>query len=269
MLSEFDDTLSRFARQPRPAESAELEEARRYVEACLDDWGWNVQRQRFEATGEEGAELKGQNLVAFHRDYPVGQKPRFCVGAHLDSRPDSPGADDNGSAVATLLEIARLLPESWPSESQLDLELVAFDLEENGMLGGAYRAAQHRSEGVDLRGMVSLEMLGYCDQSPGSQNLPRTLVGLYPDVGNFIAVIGNQISEELIAAFTAGLQEVSELPVEFLQVPENGELLQATRLSDHSPFWDEGFAALMITDTSFLAKSVLPYSRGYDRDIGF
>jgi hypothetical protein len=100
--------------------------------------------------------------------------------------------------------------------------------------------------------MAALEMLGYCAQSQGSQALPRTLVGKYPDVGNWIAVIGNQISGDLISAFREGMKSVAGLPVETLQVPDNGVWLQATRLSDHSPYWDAGYPALMITDTAFL-----------------
>ncbi|VAX41556.1 Putative aminopeptidase, partial [hydrothermal vent metagenome] len=179
-------------------------------------------------------------------------QPRFVVGAHLDSKPNSPGADDNGSAIAALLEIARLLPTLFNASPPCSLELVAFDLEENGMLGGAFHAASCKRENVDLRGMVSLEMLGYCDNTPGSQQLPKPLVGKYPDTGNFIAVVGNQNSDSLIENFAKGLKQVAGLPVETLQVPDNGNTLQATRLSDHSPFWDEGYAALMITDTSFM-----------------
>ena len=120
------------------------------------------------------------------------------------------------------------------------------------MLGGREHARLSKATNVDLRGMVSLEMLGYCDHSPGSQSLPRTLRGLYPDTGNFIAIIGNQNSTTLIEQFGVGMKTVSELPVETLQVPDNGNGLQATRLSDHSPFWDAGYPALMITDTSFM-----------------
>jgi hypothetical protein len=100
--------------------------------------------------------------------------------------------------------------------------------------------------------MVALEMLGYAVDTPQSQALPRSLVGKYPSVGNWIAVIGNQVSDRLIAVFRDGLKTVPDLPVETLEVPENGNLLQATRLSDHSPFWDAGYPALMITDTAFL-----------------
>lgn len=271
------DTLYRhveeLTRIPRPCHSAELETARRYVTSQLESSGWQVARHEFSVENDcgelnFGETLTGVNLIATRAGDPSSAarspggsspasptgsaSPRLCVGAHLDSRPDTPGADDNASAVAALLEIARVLNDEWPAETQLELELVAFDLEENGMLGGREHALRTRAEGVDLRGMISLEMLGYCDHTPGSQSLPRTLIGLYPDTANFIAIIGNQVSGPLIEGFRQGMVTVEGLPVETLQVPQNGEMLQAVRLSDHSPFWDEGFAALMITDTSFM-----------------
>lgn len=249
------------SRVPRPCHSAELEAARGYVTSLLTQSGWTVSRHEFRVENDRGdlnygETLHGCNLVATRpadsAEPSDPARPRLCVGAHLDSRPDTPGADDNASAVAALLEIARVLNDDWPPDARLELELVAFDLEENGMLGGREHALQTRAASVDLRGMISLEMLGYCDHAPGSQSLPRTLAGLYPDTANFIAVIGNQISGPLIESFRDGAVTVEGLPVETLQVPQNGELLQAVRLSDHSPFWDEGFAALMITDTSFM-----------------
>lgn len=240
------------ASSPRPAESQELKRCRAYVADCLEEAGWRVERQEFVATSGEGVRLNGVNLVARHANHLQTNGPQFCVGAHLDSRPDSPGADDNASAVAGMLEIARLLPESWPQAAALGLELVAFDLEEHMMLGGAEHVRRTRDANIELEGMVSLEMIGYCDNAHNSQKLPRSLVGKYPDTGNFIAVIGNQNSGGLIERYAKGMQRVPQLPVETLQVPSNGDYLQATRLSDHSPFWDAGYPALMITDTSFL-----------------
>lgn len=240
------------ASRPRPAGSRELEAARQYVTGFLEGAGWSVERDLFTAGLEPGPGLTGINLVAWHGGQRWTNGPRLCVGAHLDSRPETPGADDNASAVAALLELARLLPGCWPEHALLDLELVAFDLEECGMLGGAHHAQRHRTANVDLRGMAALEMLGFCNHAPCSQNLPRALTGLYPDVGNFIAIIGNQKSGGLIDSFRTGMRRVDGLPVETLQVPSNGDYLQATRLSDHSPFWDAGYAALMITDTAFL-----------------
>ncbi|MGQ0636999.1 MAG: M28 family peptidase [Planctomycetaceae bacterium] len=250
--SRLREHVAELASAPRPANSPQLDTARRYVAQWLAGMGWTVQPEPFTAPAETGQQLSGSNLLAEHPSHRWTSRPRFCLGAHLDSRENSPGADDNASAVAALLEIARLLPERWPEPAALDLELVFFDLEEYGMLGGTHRARHCRREHVDLRGMASLEMLGYCDQAPASQNLPRSLVGKYPDVGNWIAVIGNQISADLIARFRDGLKTVGGLPVETLQVPDSGVWLQATRLSDHSPYWDEGYPALMITDTAFL-----------------
>lgn len=237
---------------PRPAESPALERARQYVENELAYSGWQIERQPFDAESMYGEKLRGINLVARHHDHFDTALPQLCIGAHLDSRPDSPGADDNASAVAALLEIARLLPPVWPKSPRMGIELVAFDLEENNMLGGEAHARQYAAAGIDLRGMVSLEMLGYCDPRPGAQSLPRGLKGKYPETGDFIAIIGNQVSQPLIDRWRAGMQRSPELKVEWLSVPQNGEYLQATRLSDHSPFWDMGYAALMITDTSFM-----------------
>lgn len=244
--------LGELAATPRPAGSAELEAARKFVTREFESSGWSVSPQAWDVTADTGELLHGINLVAEHARHPLGGGPRFIVGAHLDSRPNSPGADDNISAVATLLEIARRLPLDWPDPSALDLELVVFDLEENGMLGGEFHARQCRERRIDLRGMVALEMLGYCDRRPKSQALPRSLVGLYPDVADFIAILGNQNSDALRRAFAAGMRDVPGLAVETVRLVENGNLLQASRLSDHSPFWDEGYPALMITDTSFL-----------------
>ncbi|MCA9015900.1 MAG: M28 family peptidase, partial [Planctomycetaceae bacterium] len=239
-------------RTTRPAGSPELEAARQYVIREFEVSGWVVERHPFQAQDSMLVTLSGQNLIARHPALSSPDKPRFCIGAHLDTRPETPGADDNTSAVAALLELGRLLPLFKESTWNWGIELVAFDLEENGMLGGAEHARFHQSQQSDLRGMVSLEMLGYCDPTPGSQTLPPELVGMYPNTGDFIAVVGNQNSTALIEAFQQGLQKVADLPVEALQVPENGEMLQASRLSDHSPFWDAGYPALMITDTSFL-----------------
>jgi Zn-dependent M28 family amino/carboxypeptidase len=131
------------------------------------------------------------------------------------------------------------------------LLLAAYDLEEAGIVGSSFHARALRKGGVDVHGMISLEMLGYTDHRPGSQNLPPELSHLYPDVGNFIGVCGNERSQALVQTTTAGLKSVPGLPVEFIVVPGSGALLPEVRLSDHSAFWDEGFQALMITDTSF------------------
>lgn len=247
--------LEFIASEPRYAETDRLEVCRQYCEQQLAAVGWKVARRSFTAIGSAGQSLNGINLVCCQKP-EARQRPRFVLGAHLDSREETPGADDNASAVAVLLETARLVVEKNILNSDaahaVELELVVFDLEEHGMLGGAFHAESCLAEQQDVCGMVSLEMLGYCSHAPGSQQFPPELADRFPDQGNFIGVVGNQKSAALIQNFCSAFQAVNDLPCEFLQVPDNGVYLPATRLSDHSPFWDAGFPAIMVTDTSFM-----------------
>jgi len=242
------------AAEPRYAESDRLERCRIYCEQQLTESGWTVERRPFSANDQMLRSTDGINLVAQQNSSAFENSDVFVLGAHLDSRENTPGADDNASAVAVLLEVARLLgtANNVAVPKEVDLELVVFDLEELGMLGGAFHAESCRQQDRSLIGMASLEMLGYCSHEPGSQTLPEGLRGIYPDVGDFIAVVGNQDSGNLIQHFANAFGLVNQLPCESLQVPDNGNPLPPTRLSDHSPFWDAGFPALMITDTSFL-----------------
>jgi Zn-dependent M28 family amino/carboxypeptidase len=186
------------------------------------------------------------------RPLPEGNElPLLVVGAHYDTVQNSPGADDNASAVAALLELGRWIRPWLDTSLGCRLQLVAYDLEEYGMVGSSLHANALHAAGAGVRGMISLEMLGYTDARPGSQRLPPGLIGMYPDVGNFIGVCGNEDSIDLLEAVTAALKGVEGLPVESITVPGKGEVFPQVRLSDHSSFWDVGFPALMITDTSF------------------
>jgi Zn-dependent M28 family amino/carboxypeptidase len=182
-----------------------------------------------------------------------GNGPLVIRGAHYDSLEETPGADDNASGVAALLELARWIAPRLSAADALtgQLQLIGYDLEEYGMDGSAAHSMKIRASGVTVRGMIALEMLGYTDLRPGSQNLPAPLRGLYPSVANFIGVCGNEASRNLVEAVTAGLKRIPDLPVEAIAVPGRGEALPDIRRSDHSQFWDRGFPALMITDTSF------------------
>jgi len=179
--------------------------------------------------------------------------PLLIVGAHYDSIPGSPGADDNASAVAALLELARWIGPRLRSGGpyRARLQLVAYDLEEDGLIGSFVHSGVLERAGTLLHGMIALEMLGYTDSRPGSQGLPPPLAPLYPDVGNFIGVVGNDASRGLLQFVTEAMKGVPGLPVEFLAVPGTGFILGETRRSDHASFWDRGYPALMITDTSF------------------
>jgi Zn-dependent M28 family amino/carboxypeptidase len=178
----------------------------------------------------------------------VQSLPLVLVGAHMDSVAGTPGADDNASGVAVLLETARLI-----ARAQLALQVLfcAFNLEELNMIGSTALAKKLNAAGAKIQAMISLEMLGYCDSRPASQKLPVGFGGLYPDRGDFIGVIGNWRSDALLRRFSVLMREVPGLGVQTLSVPGNGRLIPAARLSDHAPFWDLGYPALMLTDTAF------------------
>lgn len=254
-ITEIIQHVEFLAAEPRPAETSRLEGCRVYCEGALREFGWDVQRDPFTAISSSGQSRSGTNLIATRKGCDQ-QRPTLIIGAHVDSCEETPGADDNASAVAVLLELAHWLNEKYTEqqwkEHAVNLELLVFDLEEHGMLGGAHHAEACKAAGRNLIGMVSLEMLGYCDHQPGSQQMPPELAGRFPDTGNFIGLVGNQISGDLLLHFQKAFQLVDTVPCEILRVTDNGMQLPPTRLSDHSPFWDAGYPALMMTDTSFL-----------------
>src|ERR1051325_4542234 len=184
----------------------------------------------------------------------IGRMPQnrgdslLIIGAHLDSVQGTPGADDNASGLAVLLETARLLAGARTRHQPV---FCAFNLEELDMVGSTYFARKLRRANTKVAGMISIEMVRYTDSRPGSQKYPTGLSWMYPDRGDFIGVIGNWNSNSLLRSVARRMHRVSRLPVETLSVPGNGGLVPAVRLSDHSPFWDVGYPAVMITDTSF------------------
>jgi Zn-dependent M28 family amino/carboxypeptidase len=192
---------------------------------------------------QEGSEA-GTNLIL----RLPGQQPSLdplLVGAHYDGPLHSIGADDNATGVAALLELARRWSQSPPRRP---VWLVAFDQEEWGMLGSKALARDLRQAGQTLRLMVSLEMLGYT--SP-SQDYPLPAMRrVYGDVGDFIAVVGNASAALTLPQLARPMGK--HVKTKVLPVPNGGRALPDVRLSDHSPFWDAGYDAVMVTDTSFL-----------------
>ncbi|WP_414549150.1 M28 family peptidase [Anabaena sp. CCY 0017] len=174
--------------------------------------------------------------------------PPILIAAHYDGVPGTPGADDNATGVAVLLELARRFaaePVQYP------LRLVAFDMEEYGLLGSAEYAALLHEQRQPLRLMISLEMLGYRDFTPNSQRYPSPLERFYPNQGDFIALIGNLRTIGDLIGMSRNIRQVG-VPSQWLPVPNRGLIVPQTRLSDHAPFWDLGYPAMMVTDTAFL-----------------
>jgi len=180
----------------------------------------------------------------------AGELDPFVIAAHYDTVEGSPGADDNASAVATLLEAAHCLQ---PVSLKKTLVFAAFTLEEYGFIGSHYHIVEAKKNKRGFSGMISLEMVGYRDSKPGSQSYPVYVDEThYPDTGDFIAVVGNEPSAKLTHQVTEGMRKSEPaLPVEQLIVPGSGVEFTEVRLSDHSPFWEHAIPAVMITDTAF------------------
>lgn len=215
---------------------------KQYLRQQLEQWGI-VETHEFQVRGKIH-----QNLILNLPASTDNQKPPILIGAHYDAVPGTPGADDNATGVVVLLELARAFaaePLNYP------VRLVAFDMEEYGMLGSSQYAADLKQQQQPLRLMLSLEMLGYCDRSPGSQRYPTGLKYFYPNRGNFIALIGNLSAIPDLIHLSRSIRK-GGTPSEWLPVPYRGLIVPQTRLSDHSPFWDRGYRAMMVTDTAFM-----------------
>jgi Zn-dependent M28 family amino/carboxypeptidase len=172
------------------------------------------------------------------------------VGAHYDSVPGTPGADDNASGVAALLECARLTASL---ETHAGIAFVAFNREEDGLLGSADfvdNFLPHSSLNLDM--VHVLEMIGYCSRDPGSQRVPQGLPIQVPSVGDFISILGNRDSNHMVdRVLTQAVTYLPELTAVGLKVHVGVErYLPVLARSDHAAFWRAGIPALMWTDTA-------------------
>ena len=177
--------------------------------------------------------------------------PRLIVGAHYDAVTQTPGADDNASGVAGLIELAYLLKQAPPNGP---VELVAYALEEpphftTPDMGSAQHVQRLKQEGVQVTAMIALEMIGYFSDKKGSQTFPMALLKLcYPSRGNFISVVGSMKQRTLVRDIKAAMRGATDLAVHSLTAPR---ALPGIDYSDHRSFWEAGIDAVMITDTAF------------------
>ena len=229
-----------------------LKKTETYIRSIFRDIGLDPRSQTYRYEQMEVANIEAE--VSF------GDSPskRYVLGAHYDSVAGTVGADDNASAVAVLLETARQLVALKTDHSpDISVKFVAFALEEPPVYGTRFmgsrvyaRNARKSKENID--GMICLEMVGYTCQQPGCQDYPFPLMYFgYPEKGNFIGIVGNFKSRRFARGLTQAFLNNPELPVVKLTVPLNGWILPSVRLSDHASFWDEGFKAVMITDSAF------------------
>jgi len=222
---------------------AELEAAARYIESVLSHLGYEVAAQRFRYEREEVRNIE----IAVPGDTRAAEI--IVVGAHYDSVLGAPGANDNGSGVAALLELARLFRNAKPART---VRFVAFVNEEppfylTGEMGSEHYARRSRERGERIVAMFSLETIGYYSDEPGSQHYPFPLSLFYPSRGNFIAFVSNLGSRPLLHASIAAFRADAAFPSEGVAAPG---FVPGVDWSDHRSFWREGYPALMVTDTA-------------------
>lgn len=223
-----------------------LEAAGDYITDRFHAAGLKVHNHWFEAFGH-----RNRNIVATNPGHLPGnlkREPPLILGAHYDTVSRSPGADDNASGVAVMLEAVRLLSSLHLS---VPLVFIGFAQEEQHCLGSTLYAIKARRMGVRIQGVVVLECVGYASQQPRSQQPLSGLPVAIPDTGNFLGVVGNPEAAELKERFEKETgRYVPDLPLIGFLVPDAGHGFPDTRRSDHSPFWDAGYPALMMTDTA-------------------
>jgi len=214
-----------------------------YISRELERTGARVEEQvyRVDATSY-------RNISAF---YGPTNGPRIIVGAHYDSHGVTPGADDNASGVAGLIELGVLLGKQATNRA---IELVAYTLEEPPYFGTEHMGSAHHAAGVTQRneeiiGVIVLEMIGYFSDQRLSQSYPSLLLHcIYPHRGNFIAVVGRWDQGNWIKRVKIGMKGATGLSVRSIRAPAS---LPGIDFSDHRNYWAHGYQAVMLTDTAF------------------
>lgn len=232
-------------RHPHSAPHA-LTHAAEYLAARLAEYGWATSGQPFRALGKSYFNILG---VKWPPGRPAKDGPApLLIGAHYDTVVGSPGADDNASGLAVLLEAADRLRHLVVARP---VWLAAFCLEEHGLLGSRAFISGLKQTGQPVDGAIVLECVGYASRDAGSQRTPPGVPISLPSIGNFLGIVGNEASRDLLATVERNARRVApNTPTIALAVPGRGESLPDVRRSDHAAFWDEGYRAVMLTDTA-------------------
>jgi hypothetical protein len=247
---------------PRDASHVDgLTRAAAWIAEELARSGGRVDIQTFHASriGLDGATYR--NVVGSFG--PSGEDAeRVVVGAHYDACGPLPGADDDASGVAGLLELARQLGATPALPTRVDL--VAFASEEppffgSNDMGSARHAAALAGRGVRVRAMLTLEMIGFFSDAPDSQRFPSpVLLPFYPSRGDFIALVGRSDEASLARVVKGAMTGATSLPVRSMTAPV---VVAGADLSDHRSYWNAGYRAMMVTDTAFLRNGAYHTAR--------
>jgi hypothetical protein len=222
---------------------AELEAAASYIERELAAAGHSVRREEYRSdiapVRNLFIEIKGTALAG----------EIVVVGAHYDSVRGAPGANDNASGVAAVLELAHAFRDWQPARTW---RLVLFVNEEppffkTGQMGSRVHAERARSREERIVAMYSLETIGWYSDAPGSQHYPFPFSWFYPDRGNFLGFVANLASRRLLHETVSGFRKHGRFPSEGVAAPA---FIPGVDWSDHGSFWDTGYAGVMVTDTA-------------------
>jgi len=238
-----------------------LGEKAKYVEDTLRSFNLPVDNQEVSFNGRDY-----RNITATKEGFD-NENDLILLGAHYDAASGSPGADDNASGVAVLLEAANIISKLKLNKN---VQFSAFTLEEpqpqtiHFLIGSDLFAKESKRLKRSYKAVFILESVGYTDNEEGSQVTPPFVRSPVPKKGNFLGVIANRKSQSIMEAFCSiSDQYVPELSVVPYKVPFNGRIIPETRFSDHASFWDQGYSALMLTDTAMFRNP--HYHTSHDR----
>lgn len=245
-----------FPRNPTNKEN--LQKSADYIARHFTQAGAKVELQTYRVGTADYSNVIGR--------FGRGQAKKLVVGAHYDSCDETPGADDNASGTAGLIELAYLLGRTTLKS---EVELVAYTLEEppyfmSGSMGSVVHAGILAPEKSRILGVVVFEMIGYFDSRWGTQSYPMPLLNIiYPNRGNYIAVVGNDEQRVFTKAVKVLMKGTTDLPVRSLNAPER---VPGVNFSDHASYWPHGINAVMVTDTAFYRNNAYHTKQDtYDR----
>ena len=219
-----------------------LNAAADYIKLQFEQYGHRVEEQIFTVNN-----IEFRNLIV---NLGPSDGPKLVIGAHYDAAGPFPGADDNASGVAGLIELSQLLTKEKLNKP---VTLVAYAQEEppfyaTRAMGSFVHAKSEKSNNSDIDLMVSLEMIGYFSDQDNTQFYPLGLLKLfYPDKGNFVAVIDQLLSNQAFRVKNA-MKKGSAVPVYSMNAPR---FIPGVDFSDHRNYWAHGYDAVMVTDTAF------------------
>ena len=238
-----------------------LEEKANYIEDTFRLFNLSVDNQEVSFNGRDYRNITATKEGIENEDHWI------LLGAHYDAAWGSPGADDNASGVAVLLEAANIISKLKLNNT---VQFSAFTLEEpqpqtiRFLIGSDLFAKESKRLKRRYEAVFILESVGYTDNEEGSQVTPLFVRIPVPKKGNFLGVIANRKSKDIMEAFCSiSDQYVPELSVVTYKVPFNGRIIPETRFSDHASFWDQGYPALMLTDTAMFRNP--HYHTSHDR----